>query len=408
MEEEFPLKINKILMGLMALGLSLSQNHFVSAQMKNTFPDVPSSHWAYESINQLVELGYVKGYSNGKFGINDNVTRAQAATILVRWLKDEGVISYKENITNSFTDVPESYWAHDDILLLVDAGYMQGKGNHQFEPDTTVTRAEMATILVNILCVTKLFEHQFDDVSKSFWGSESIKSAYSQGLVRGIGNNKYDPSGVVTRAAFTQFIVNGIEWSRSDIVTTEEVITSGSAIKYPYKSDYVDSYNLFQSDLVIPETDELWEQMMSNQYFEQFISNEGQEIIVSMNQKYSTDYQFSILNRSLQIVDDNGFVSLLSISEDVGADGYRLIFNSNKPIEVEMARSFLQLFDTEMYKEIEGDLNIILTDATNSNGKYSGNTEDVRIIRENVTGYKKIYFEIFYKTKGIWMYVDPN
>lgn len=407
MEEEIPLKINKIITGIIAFGLFISQNHFVNAQTKTTFPDVPSSYWAYESINRLVDLGYVNGYSNGNFGIDDNVTRAQAATILVRWLKDVGKISYKENLVNSFTDISESYWAYDDILLLVDAGYMQGKGSHHFEPDTTVTRAEMATILINILGATKLSEHQFDDVPNSFWGSESIKAAYSQGLIRGVGENKYDPSGVVTRAAFTQFIVNGIEWSRSDAVTTEEVITSGAAIKYPYKSNYVDSYNLFQSDLVVPETDKLWERMMENQYFEQFISNEGQEIIVAMNQKYSTDYQFSILNRSLQIADDDGFVSLLSIPEDVGADGYRMIFNSNKPIEVEMARKFLQLFDIEMYEAIEADLNLILTDATNSNGQYSGNTEDIRLVRENVPGYEKIYFEIFYKTKGIWMYVDP-
>lgn len=399
----------RMLINLIVILFILSSTSITYAQSDVEFPDVPKSHWAFDSIYNLVELGYVKGYSNGDFGINDNVTRAQAATILVRWLKDVGKISDKENVSNSFSDVSPSHWAYQDIILLADAGYMNGKGNHNFEPDETVTRSEMAKILVNVLGATKISENNFEDVPEDFWGQESIKIAYSQGLVRGVGDNKYNPYGLVTRAEFAQFIINGINWSTKNIVTTEEKIVDNNTIVYPYKKDYIDTYHLFREDVVIPESDELWDQMMTNQYFKQVISDEGQSLIVDANQKYHTNYQFSILNRSLQLKDslnDAGFFSILDI---YGTDGYRLVFNSKREVEVEVVQNLLQLFDAEMYSAIKEDLNKILTDATYSTGEYSNNTEDdIRIVRLNVPGYSKIYIEIFYKTKGIWIYVEPN
>lgn len=399
----------RMLINFIVMLFILSNTLITYAQSDVVFPDVPKSHWAFDSIYNLVNFRYVKGYSDGTFGINDNVTRAQAATILVRWLKDVGKISDKENILNPFSDVSPSHWAYQDIILLADAGYMNGKGNGNFEPDETVTRAEMAKILVNVLGVTKISENNFEDVPDDFWGQESIEIAYSQGLVRGIGDNKYNPYGLVTRAEFAQFIVNGINWSTKSIVSTEEQLIDENDIKYPYKTDYTDTYHLFREDAVIPESDELWDQMMTNQYFKQVISDEGQSLIADANQKYHTDYRFSILNRSLQLKDSMSDVGFLSILDIYGTDGYRLVFNSKREVEVEVIRNLLQLFDAEMYSAIKEDLNKILTDATYSTGEYNDNTEDdIKIVRLNVPGYSKISIEVFFKTKGIWIYVEPN
>lgn len=51
---------------------------------KPTFPDVPTSHWAYASVNRASENGWIAGYSNGKFGPADNVTYGQFALMLGR------------------------------------------------------------------------------------------------------------------------------------------------------------------------------------------------------------------------------------------------------------------------------------------------------------------------------------
>jgi hypothetical protein len=49
-----------------------------------TFPDVPPSYWAFGSIEKLASQGIVKGYTDGNFGPEDFVTRAQISTMFDR------------------------------------------------------------------------------------------------------------------------------------------------------------------------------------------------------------------------------------------------------------------------------------------------------------------------------------
>lgn len=194
------------------------------------FTDVPTSHWAKASIDELSNLGYISGYTNGTFGINDKVTRGQVASVLVRWMKDEGKLKDKDNLKNPFTDVPSSAWYSHDVLLAVDAELMNGKGNSKFDPNATMTRAEMATVLVNALGTSKKADYTFYDVAPTHWASENIKNAYSNGLVSGTGNDGYTPNGSVTRGQMAQFISNGIHMDSdfeakpiADVVTVSEV-----------------------------------------------------------------------------------------------------------------------------------------------------------------------------------------
>lgn len=49
--------------------------------------------------------------------------------------------------SNSFTDVPDTDWAHDDITWLADAGVTLGCGNGEFCPDAFVTRRQLAVFM---------------------------------------------------------------------------------------------------------------------------------------------------------------------------------------------------------------------------------------------------------------------
>lgn len=50
------------------------------------FDDLANDHWAYNEIMNLVYYRIMYGYGNGKFGVEDNVTREQAAAVLYRAL----------------------------------------------------------------------------------------------------------------------------------------------------------------------------------------------------------------------------------------------------------------------------------------------------------------------------------
>lgn len=75
------MKMKRILMGVVAAALSMSM---VYMAMATSFTDVPSSHWAYSSIEKAASNNWVSGTGNGKFEPDGAMTGAQWLTMLVR------------------------------------------------------------------------------------------------------------------------------------------------------------------------------------------------------------------------------------------------------------------------------------------------------------------------------------
>lgn len=75
------MKMKRILMGVVAAALSMSM---VYMAMATSFTDVPSSHWAYSSIEKAASNNWVSGTGNGKFEPDGAMTGAQWLTMVVR------------------------------------------------------------------------------------------------------------------------------------------------------------------------------------------------------------------------------------------------------------------------------------------------------------------------------------
>lgn len=58
---------------------------------KMTFPDVDKNHWAYKEIASAAAKGWVKGYDNGNFGPNNNISRAEVMTLVNRVLGRDAI-----------------------------------------------------------------------------------------------------------------------------------------------------------------------------------------------------------------------------------------------------------------------------------------------------------------------------
>lgn len=320
-----------------------------------TFPDVPNNHWAKDDIYSLVDLGYVSGYTNGTYGLNDNVTRGQAASILSRWLKDTGKL-VETNVENPFTDVSSDYWAKDDILQVVNAGYMVGKGNGKFEPNATVTRAEMATILTNVLGTEKKAVAPFDDIA-NHWGKEYIDNAYSNELVLGMGDNKYVPNGNVTRAQFATFIMNGVDW-KADV--EEQTDVEEKYYGDVFFKDLVenDKYNVIADDVLLPKTQEQYEFVFKNEKNLKLLSDEALQIIKTTNDIYNTNYQLTDLSYGVVISDKDTVVDGIgSIPKSYTEyNPLTFFFNYNEPASKYMAQKFLDILAPNLYYQIEDEI----------------------------------------------------
>ena len=76
------------------------------------FPDVAENHWAAKQIQELNERGIVVGYPDGTFLPDDNVTRAEYASMVIKALGQQDItVAQPVN----FADITPDFWAYDVI-----------------------------------------------------------------------------------------------------------------------------------------------------------------------------------------------------------------------------------------------------------------------------------------------------
>ncbi|MGU3372629.1 S-layer homology domain-containing protein [Bacillus mycoides] len=179
---------------------------------KTTFKDVPQEHWAFHAIYDLANKGIIAGYGNGIFGMGDNVTREQVAALLYRTLHVEKQGKYE----NPYGDVNEnSTMFLEEILALTKLGIFQGDDQGNFRPKATLTRAEMAQVIMKAFKLDVKAPHNFNDVPLDSWAKDAISAVQSNHIAVGVGEVKFAPDMNVTREQYAQFLYNAISNAQS-------------------------------------------------------------------------------------------------------------------------------------------------------------------------------------------------
>lgn len=173
------------------------------------FEDI-KSHWAEKEIKEMAAMGYVKG-SNGKFRPNDNITRAEFISILVRIL---GLNS--SSINNPFTDIKETDWFYKDILTAYNKGLIKGYSDGRFMPNAPIKRQEIAVILGNLLDI-KLDEEDVEKILGGFsdkvddWARNAVAKVIDAGIMKGT-NNTIGGQNNATRAEATVILLRFLKY----------------------------------------------------------------------------------------------------------------------------------------------------------------------------------------------------
>ena len=118
------------------------------------YPDVSPNHWAAEQIKILTEQGVLVGYPDGTFQPDENVTRAEFASMAIKALGQEHAqVAQPVN----FTDISPEYWAYDAIqkALFFDLISYEQEGQ-LFRPEDSVSRAESISVAVNALTTEQI------------------------------------------------------------------------------------------------------------------------------------------------------------------------------------------------------------------------------------------------------------
>ena len=99
-----------------------------------------------------------------------------------------------------YTDLNRTLWYHDGIHFCIENDLMVGTGTNIFEPNTTLTRAMLVTILWRLEGSPVVnYAMDFEDVESDKWYTEAIRWAASEKIVEGYGNGKFGTSDAITR-----------------------------------------------------------------------------------------------------------------------------------------------------------------------------------------------------------------
>lgn len=189
---------NKLITAGIITGTLLSYSSNIFADTLR-FPDVPT--WAEQSVNYLVDKHVINGLPNGTFGSYELLDRASAAKIITKALG----ININSSEKSSFKDA-QNHWGAPYIAAVEKAGIVKGVGNDLFNPSGKVTRAEMATMLVNAYKLQSPAKSEkktiFKDL-KGYWGEKYASILIDLGIYKGIDNG-WQPDKLVTRVEAAQ------------------------------------------------------------------------------------------------------------------------------------------------------------------------------------------------------------
>lgn len=115
---------------------------------------------------------------------------------------------------SSFPDVDENAEYAEAVEYLKDAGIMRGDDLGNFNPNKTVTRAEMAVIVCQMLGETENLttSDAFTDVPTTHWANKYVTRAKELGVISGYGNKKFGPNDKVKYEQAVTMVVNALNY----------------------------------------------------------------------------------------------------------------------------------------------------------------------------------------------------
>lgn len=248
--------LSVLLAGSVLIGATLSGGQVADASA--SFKDVPSNHWAKSSIDTAVAKGYFKGYSDGTFRPNANITRAEFAVLMSR------ISNNKVNEGNSsFSDI-KGHWAESGINKAIGMGYIS-KSDYPngFKPGTSLTRKEMAKWMASGLATNKsdfkqalsdtkdtlvpVAEYHKGGLNKTDYPYVSV--VLGTGLMAGYPDGTFGPSKTTTRAevavilARLEQVQNKQASSFKDLNEMREVGLTGTNLLAATPYEYTKHFN---------------------------------------------------------------------------------------------------------------------------------------------------------------------
>lgn len=217
-----------------------------SANADTTFSDISADYRFAEEITELVDANVISGYGDGTFRPDKTVNRAQAAILIAKALE----LDLDNTKPTNYKDVSKKSAAYKHIAAVTEAGIMQGSQTG-FNPDGSLTRAQMAIVLTKAFDLKGNNKTSFKDVPKDYYAHDHIDAILTHGITVGYTKETFEPNKSTTRAQFAAFLSRALDNTDEE---KEEVV---ALLKKVYENEFaLDSYSFdgdFNFGLSLPE-----------------------------------------------------------------------------------------------------------------------------------------------------------
>ena len=166
---------------------------------------------------------FLSGYPDGSFQADKNMTRAEVAQMFYALLLDKNV-----TITKSFSDVEDNAWYAKAVNTMASLGMLKGYPDGTFRPDAPITRAEFAAIALAFAYDPASASCSYTDVNTSAWYYTYVAQATTYGWIGGYPDGSFRPNNSITRAEVAVIVNNmlGRDADESYIDRNEDELVS--------------------------------------------------------------------------------------------------------------------------------------------------------------------------------------
>lgn len=160
-------------------------------------------------LNRENHFAYVNGYPDGLVRPENNITRAEVATILYRLMEESSVEKFYK-ASCGFYDVAADAWYSTYVSTLDNAGVITDSTSGYFRPNEAITRAELAAMLAPFATVTGA-KNTFSDVSDTHWAADAIAVCAKMGWIKGYPDGTFRPDQTITRAEMMAMVNRALD-----------------------------------------------------------------------------------------------------------------------------------------------------------------------------------------------------
>ncbi|MGI6732548.1 MAG: S-layer homology domain-containing protein [Anaerovoracaceae bacterium] len=184
-----------------------------------------SGHWAEEKIQSWIDQELIKGYEDGTFKPENNITRAEFMTLV------NGAFDYTETEEISFSDVAEDAWYAEAVKKAKAAGYITGYPDNTMRPDSPISREEAATIITGITQVEGNPEGKtsFTDDKSLSWSRDAVAAVSETKIMNGYPDGSFMPQNLIKRGEAVVALDGALSYSKASVIY-DEAGTYGPAV----------------------------------------------------------------------------------------------------------------------------------------------------------------------------------